>query len=1556
VHTNSVALTSTASYADLLDVTKGKYLLTPPPSSNLDTSFAPENGEVYYGSFTVTNYDRAHVPVTMLGFPTITNVAISAGDSEYEYPNQLVVNSTTNPAPTATTVTSFNNTNVVVDPEYRLFYGKNTCGQRDYFKNVLIDPSIDVHWTNENGTTIISSRPYNQQQAQRIIANQAQSLRGFQFPTRVHFDLDNCGSKASITPVAPDAPVIFISSQTAESVTISWLYGFDGGSPITSQGSPPGNPIWGYTIYVNGTLHTSIAPKPCLNSYTLTFSPGDQICVTASNCVPNTQYMNFSFDADCTTLTSEYSNCVTPVVTSTFAKAVAVGQGDTGTISYYDGTSWTYSTSGSNLFPSGAGGASAIGYSPLTLTWIAGGQGDNTTIIRSSNGINWTPSTTSPDIGVSCIAFGSSRWVLGGQGPTTNVAYSDDNGNTWTPSTSGTSVFGNQMNWVAYNATTGLWVGVGANNVNVVIAYSTNGNTGWTPAAIPSGTTILNSVATDGNALWVAVGNQFLYSPNGTTWNTGTNNSDIIQANSVAYGLNADGPLWVATGTPSPNPLAWSTDGINWNSSTSFPGEFGLNDGGAVSYNTSLSLWIAGNENGVIVQSSDGKNWILSAVVFDGPDSAVNGIASANPVVTATFAKAVAVGQGDGGSISYYDGTSWTYSTSGGSGIAIGYSPLTLTWIAGGQGDTTIIRSSNGIDWTPSTTSPDTFVNCIAFGSSRWVLGGQQPCNVSYSDDNGDTWNPSTSGTSVFGVAVLGVAYNATTGLWVGVGFSDPSGLGVIAYSPNGNTGWTPATIPSGTEAVSSVATDGNALWVAAGGTFLYSPNGTTWYPGTNNSDIVPNSVAYGSNADGPLWVATGEGPNPSSNPLAWSTDGITWNSSTTFPSEFNGQGQGVSYNTSLSLWIAGDDNGVIVQSSDGKVWSLPVTVFDGPDSQVTGIASANPVVTATFAKAVAVGQGDTGTISYYDGTSWTYSTSGSNLFNDIASAIGYSPLTLTWIAGGVGDNINTAIIRSSNGIDWTPSTNSPDTGVNCIAFGSSRWVLGGQQPCNVSYSDDNGDTWNTSTSGTSVFGFAVLGVAYNAITGLWVGVGFSNPSSVGVIAYSPNGNTGWTLATIPSGTEAVSSVATDGNALWVAAGGTFLHSPNGTTWYPGTNNSDIVPNSVAYGSNADGPLWVATGEGPNPSSNPLAWSTDGITWNSSTSFPIEFSNAGDAVSYNTSLSLWFAGDNDNGVIVQSTDGKVWTLSAIVFDGPDSAVSGIASANMPTPNILTVNGSIAHEGPIYLNTSGTLISPQPATPPPYGYTVYKFNPTNTTSVTVTPNNPFTATYLIVGGGGGGGGFGGGGGAGGLRTGTVPVHSMPYNVTVGGGGSSNINGADSAFDSITANGGGYGGYNTDDGGVVTGTDGGNGGSGGGAAADVGSGPVTTSGSTISPPSQGTNGGSSGDASGGGGGGAGGAGGDGGGDNTGGTGGVGLQYDITGTPTHYAGGGGGSGSFSSPGGSGGLGGGGDGGGYEGTTPGTNGTPGTGGGGGANTTYNTTQGGSGIVVLRFPTYNPF
>ena len=336
VRTSSTAVISAASYADLLAVTKGKYLLTPPPSSNLIANFFPENGEIFYGNYSSTRYDEANIPVTILGKP---GVQYNYDDDlyTYTYPNQLVVAN-------ATAVHPYNNISIIVDPEFRLFYGENTCGNRGYFKNVFIDPTVDLRWTKADGNedyaiNIASSRAYNQEQAQRILANQAQSLRGFKYPTPVYLVLDNCDSKPSITPVAPNAPVIQIIKKipgeatfTNYIVTISWLHLFDGGSPITSEPEPPNifgysNPIWGYTIWLQTPddtepfLQASIPPRACVNEYTITagdgsygYPVGTDIWITASSRVPKSNWTLNIFDPlpdnGLITLTSAQSNHV----------------------------------------------------------------------------------------------------------------------------------------------------------------------------------------------------------------------------------------------------------------------------------------------------------------------------------------------------------------------------------------------------------------------------------------------------------------------------------------------------------------------------------------------------------------------------------------------------------------------------------------------------------------------------------------------------------------------------------------------------------------------------------------------------------------------------------------------------------------------------------------------------------------------------------------------------------------------------------------------------------------------------------------------------------------------------------------------------------------------------------------------------------------------------------------------------------------------------------------------------------------------------------------------
>ena len=226
-----------------------------------------------------------------------------------------------------------------------------------------------------------------------------------------------------------------------------------------------------------------------------------------------------------------------------------------------------------------------------------------------------------------------------------------------------------------------------------------------------------------------------------------------------------------------------------------------------------------------------------------------------------------------------------------------------------------------------------------------------------------------------------------------------------------------------------------------------------------------------------------------------------------------------------------------------------------------------------------------------------------------------------------------------------------------------------------------------------------------------------------------------------------------------------------------------------------------------------------------------------------------------------------------------------------------------------------------------GYTFYRFFPITTTNGTVTPTTTvsvapittFNIRYLVVGGGGSGGmgnsqnyESGDGGNAGTLidSSGSFTINSS-IPLIVGGPGSGGP-GSDSTFSTVTANGGANGG--------IVNISGGNGGSGAG-------GP-------------------------GGGGGSGGGG-------SGGAGGPGVLNNITGgSGVYYAGGGGGCGGHnqhsSGSGGSGGSGVGGQGQSMtSGGAPYSNGANGFGGGGGGTHGPATTVGGSGVVILRFPSY---
>jgi len=282
----------------------------------------------------------------------------------------------------------------------------------------------------------------------------------------------------------------------------------------------------------------------------------------------------------------------------------------------------------------------------------------------------------------------------------------------------------------------------------------------------------------------------------------------------------------------------------------------------------------------------------------------------------------------------------------------------------------------------------------------------------------------------------------------------------------------------------------------------------------------------------------------------------------------------------------------------------------------------------------------------------------------------------------------------------------------------------------------------------------------------------------------------------------------------------------------------------------------------------------------------------------------------------------------------------------------TENSNISNVKDFIYNSAGLLSSES------FPYFVASTSPfasVSTSSVSLTPLN-----VLVIGGGGGGGGsnsggFGaGGGGAGGYQSNTsLTLAPGTYSVTVGSGGSAGStggspptdggSGAQSVFDGITASGGGGGGMDQNAITPNTGNAGHNGGSGGG-----GGGQGSKSGGTGTA-GQGSNGGSGGQGAsnaGGGGGGSGSAGSNGaGGSPSGGNGGSGTTNSITGTSVTYSCGGGG-GYGNGLGGSAGCSNAGAGGNH-------NGVDGTGGGGGGSANGGAPgKGGSGTVIIAYPT----
>jgi hypothetical protein len=510
--------------------------------------------------------------------------------------------------------------------------------------------------------------------------------------------------------------------------------------------------------------------------------------------------------------------------------------------------------------------------------------GDKDTILTSSDGTHWTVRrgvNVSPNSGnLYGVTYGGGQFVVvGGTGPSGYAeVYTSPDGVTWTSQSSGAPY---DLYAVTYGG--GLFVAVGNG-----VATSPDGVI-WTPRSGPGG----NAVTYDSTsgyfvAVGSAVGNAFntAYSTDGIHWTSqtfsGTGNFYGVAAGNVAgavyyvgvgYNLTTAGQVWLSTG-PS---LGSNTCGTP-TQATLLTGNNSVN---AAVYDPTSGHFLAVGHSGLIINSGAVGDLCTGWTVQQSASASYN-------------LKGIAAGNG--------------------------------TLVAVGTAGTILIVPADGSATTQINTSVTPYtLHGVTYGDSRFVAVGV--AGSVYTSPDGVTWTSQNSGTSD---GLNGVVYDAVYGEFAAVGIE------WILTSPDGVT-WTTQASGSGMLAYlrgvtvgagGQLVAVGNALTLGAPGVIYYSNNGgSTW-----NSDTVPagtgtlTGVAYG----GGTYVAV-DISNNTSGSILYSSDGVNWTTATSF-SDCNLASLPILTSVAYGdgQFVAGDANGDVWVSSDGKSWTARTPYMRG--------------------------------------------------------------------------------------------------------------------------------------------------------------------------------------------------------------------------------------------------------------------------------------------------------------------------------------------------------------------------------------------------------------------------------------------------------------------------------------------------------------------------------------------------------------------------------------------------------------------------------------------------
>ena len=898
----------------------------------------------------------------------------------------------------------------------------------------------------------------------------------------------------------------------------------------------------------------------------------------------------------------------------------------------YDGITWNEIESVRTIFTSNVTGITWNG-----SRWVVVGNTTTGGIIAySEDGITWQLSNDYSIFTDTCSAVAASDklFVCGGN----VVGYSTDGVNLWEISSSGSAIFTNSCNCLAWNGT--IWLAGGYGTSSVKLAYSSDGIT-WTES-------------TSGSNLFSAIPTSFAW--NGTYW-IGVSGDSGVPGTVGVVGLSVDGITWIKSISGSAL-FPTGVSNIIWND----------------------SIWIASDNNNIIGYSHDGITWVENTSI----NVPIINFASRRALPYYTSAN-----KNTGGGINlkindinlnYVDSELLLPKKLYEYNIKDGIGTVYINGVEKGSADFGVLNTTNnfrlgfnisnidtfvigcclykngliiskmvysydnGVTWFAPESINSLFDSCqyTGYNGSRWLVVAQKNGNtIAYSDD-GINWTESQNISSIL-TGVYGIDFYDSK--WYIYGYYDPgsASIGRVIYSTDNGITWSIATpVASLFDGVVQQIIYNGSIWVACGQStnrLAYSNDNITWFASNSGNTIFTghcDRIEYNNN----MWVAGGEDGK-----LAYSNNGIDWVQITSPLAGNNIQ----DIKSNGNIWVAGAGN--LGYSSNGTDWYVSQSGNDLNIANIMSICWNGSVWMATYQPGIV--------IYSTDGISWIIQKSEYYISIIKSNYILPSPApppntdTVVIASGGIRGYTDNTLVYSYNGLTWIPSTSANNIFDACYASGysGSRWVvIGTYNYYNLltAYSDD-GINWTLSQNVESMIDYATgLGVGfYNSIWYIWGAK--QNINYTGSVIYSNDNGLTWNAATtLPSlftnvggNAGSVNQIIYNGS-IWVACGkvsNRLAYSYDNITWNESLSGNNIFTyecNKIEYNNN----MWVAGGN-----NSKLAYSYNGIDWIQTTS-PFTYNNSIKDIKSNG--NLWLA--TDLNFIGYSYNGIDWKSSELIVN------------------------------------------------------------------------------------------------------------------------------------------------------------------------------------------------------------------------------------------------------------------------------------------------------------------